>query len=336
VTGKWSSSRPSLLGSIMNTPKIVYASEEMELAISTAKQIAQTSSPVLIEGESGTGKELIARLIHTSSRRRDRTFVAVNCGAIPETLFESELFGYRAGAFTGAVRDRQGIFEAADGGTLFLDEIGDLSPPMQAKFLRVLQEREVRRVGDTRSSTVDVRVIAATNRVLEQEMRHGRFREDLFFRISVLRLYLPPLRRRTEDIPILSRYFAAKYASRLGKAVPGVSSDVLNLFRDYAWPGNVRELENELHRMVALSNDGLPLSTTMVSSRITEYVSQKLDSVGNGRLKMRLASYEKQIIKEAMERYGWNKTRAAKHLGLTRQGLHRKLHRLNISKSESG
>jgi transcriptional regulator with PAS, ATPase and Fis domain len=322
----------------MQRGDIVFASEAMEATIRTARGVASTSSPVLIEGESGTGKELIARLIHSLSDRRERPFIPVNCGAIPETLFESEAFGHRAGAFTGAIRDKQGIFETASGGTLFLDEIGDLPRPLQAKCLRVLQENELRRVGDTRLSRIDVRLISATNRDLEREMKAGRFREDLFFRIGVIRIHIEPLRRRKEDIPALVRHFAAKHAGRLGKHVPRISKEVLMLFEKYAWPGNARELENEIHRIVALFNDGRPVTALGVSPRIVECAGRRdrEDHSGNcGELKMKLACYERQIIKEALNRYGWNKTRTARHLGLTRQGLHRKLRRLRIRGHES-
>jgi transcriptional regulator with PAS, ATPase and Fis domain len=313
---------------------IVYVSDEMARAVGTSKDMARTSAPVLIEGESGTGKELIARLIHGFSRRSSRVFVPVNCGAIPETLFESEFFGHRAGAFTGALRDKPGIFETAHGGTVFLDEIGDLSMPMQAKILRVLQEKEVRRVGDTGPITVDMRVIAATNKDLDREMHAGRFREDLFFRIGVLRIRLAPLRGRRDDIPVLARHFAGLYARRLGKEVPLFSDEVWDMFESYPWPGNVRELENEIHRIVALARDGRPVSCRQISSRISEHFESERDADENGRLKERLAVYERQIIKEALDLYGWNKTHAARHLGLTRQGLHRKLDRLSITKDE--
>lgn len=318
----------------MRIPEIVYVSDTMARAIRTSKQIARTSAPVLVEGESGTGKELVARVIHDSSRRSSRPFVPVNCGAIPEALFESEFFGYRAGAFTGAVRDKPGIFEIANGGTAFLDEIGDLPLSMQAKILRALQEREVRRVGDTRPTRVDIRVIAATNKDLEKEMQAGRFREDLFFRITVLRLRLAPLRKRRDDIPVLAIHFARKYARRMGKEEPRFSRNVWDLFARYPWPGNVRELENEIHRIVALASDGRPIGRDHLSGRIAEYLEYDESPGCDGRLKERLAFYEKQIIMETLDRYDWNKTRAARHLGLTRQGLHRKLNRLSITRDE--
>jgi transcriptional regulator with PAS, ATPase and Fis domain len=318
----------------MEFQDIVYVSREMDEAVRTAKRIARTSAPVLIEGESGTGKELIARLIHRHSHRAAKPFVPVNCGAIPESLFESEFFGYRAGAFTGAVKDKPGIFEAADGGTAFLDEIGDLSISMQAKILRVLQEREVRRVGDTRTGRIDIRVIAATNKDLEREICAARFREDLFFRVGVLRICLTPLRQRRSDIPVLIDHFAAKYARRIGKEVPRLGVEVIDMLKRYSWPGNVRELENEVHRMVALADDGRPVGRGLVSGRILAHLGGDGTEEGNGRLKERLAGFEKQIIMETLDLYGWNKTRTARHLGLTRQGLHRKIHRLSITRDE--
>jgi len=318
----------------MNNPKIVYVSREMGGVVATAKRMARTSSPVLIEGESGTGKELVARLVHASGERSKMPFVAVNCGAIPEGLFESELFGYRSGAFTGAVRNKPGIFEAADGGTIFLDEIGDLSPAAQAKCLRVLQEKEVRRVGETRPRRIDVRVIAATNRLLEREMKAGRFREDLYFRIGVLRLVIPPLRDRPEDIEVLSAFFASGYARQLGRDVPQIAPEALEVLCLYSWPGNVRELENEIHRMVALSGEGSTLGPELISSRVRRGIGLRPGDGQKGRLKARLVSYEKEIIKETLDLYGWNKTRTARHLGLTRQGLHRKLSRLRIYRTD--
>jgi transcriptional regulator with PAS, ATPase and Fis domain len=318
----------------MKPPEIVFASKAMELVIDTTRRIARTSSPVLIEGESGTGKELIARLIHSLSERSHKPFVPVNCGAVPETLFESEFFGYKAGAFTGAVRDKPGIFEAANGGTLFLDEIGDLSPAMQSKCLRVLQENELRRIGDTRVSTVDIRFVSATNKKLEQEMRTSRFREDLYFRIGVLRLSIEPLRERREDIPVLCDHFAAKHALRLGKEPPNLAGEVISLFLDYEWPGNVRELENEIHRMVALSHDGTHVSCFQVSPRILNSVRRATLRGTRGELKAKLELCEKEIITDALDKCGWNRSRAARHLGLSRQGLYRKIQRLGIRRHE--
>jgi two-component system response regulator HupR/HoxA len=287
----------------MDPGDLVYASDQMRFAVETAKQVAYAPVPVLIEGESGTGKELIARLIHRSSPRSGGPFVPVNCGAIPPTLFESELFGHKAGSFTGARRNRPGLFEVASGGTLFLDEIGELSPAVQAKLLRALQEG-----------------------------RASRFREDLFFRISVVRIFLEPLRTRRDDIPALMRHFIRKHAALLHKHEPAFTDDIVALFKQYPWPGNVRELENEVQKLVVLASDGRPLGVSMVSRRIRDGARGNPACRDGRALREKVASFERGVIKETLERYGWNKTRAAEYLGMTRQGLHRKLRRLRISR----
>ncbi len=318
----------------MDSRDLVYASEHMRFAVETARQVAYAPVPVLIEGESGTGKELIAKLIHSASPRSEGPFVPVNCGAIPPALFESELFGHRKGAFTGARRTRAGLFEVASGGTLFLDEIGELSPAMQAKLLRVLQEGSVRRVGDDHLRQVDARIVAATNKELEAEMRAKRFREDLFFRIGVVRIFLEPLRARKEDILALLKHFAGKHAGLLGKHAPVFAEDLVALFTKYSWPGNVRELENEVQKLVVLASDGKPLGASRVSRRIREGARRRAAAEDGGALRERVACFEREVIKETLERYGWNKTQAAKYLGITRQGLHRKLRKLRISRAE--
>lgn len=314
--------------------EIVWASPKMASAVDLAIQFAHVCSPVLIEGESGTGKELIARLIHEESNYSKGEFVGVNCAAIPESLFESEFFGHKTGAFTGAITDKPGLFEVARGGTLFLDEIADLPLAMQAKCLRVLQEKTIRRIGETRTRPVDFRLICATNRKLESEMKRGKFREDLFFRISVLRIHLEPLRSRPEDIPLLLDYFSTRYANLLKKPCPRVSSEALELLQSYHWPGNVRELENEVHRLVAISRDGKPLGVDLISKRIVESVIAQ-GPVEQCSLKEKLRSYERQLIKEALDSHGWNKSRVADYLGLTRQGLYKKLLRLGITREDS-
>jgi two-component system response regulator HupR/HoxA len=317
----------------MKNRELVFASKEMELVVRTARAVAPAASPVLIEGESGTGKELIARLIHRASPRSHKPFVAVNCGALPEALFESELFGHVAGSFTGAIRDKRGIFEIADGGVLFLDEIGDLALASQAKLLRVLQESEFRRVGDTRTTGLDVRVISATNKDLEEEMKRKRFREDLFFRIGVLRITVEPLRRRRADISPLAEHFAAKHAAVQGRQPPSVTPAVLALLEKYAWPGNVRELENEIQRLIAFSPDGT-MDANYVSRRIRECAFGDGQGRPGGSLRDKVAFFERRIIRETLERYSWNKTETARHLGLTRQGLHRKVRKLGILRDD--
>lgn len=318
----------------MDSRDLIYASEHMRFAVETARQVAYAPVPVLIEGESGTGKELIAKLIHSASPRSDGPFVPVNCGAIPSSLFESELFGHRAGAFTGARRDRCGLFEVASGGTLFLDEIGELPPTMQAKLLRVLQEGKVRRVGDDHSRDIDTRIVAATNKELEVEMRANRFREDLFFRISVVRIFLEPLRTRRDDIVVLVKHFAQKHSGLLGKHEPAFTVDLVALFTRYSWPGNVRELENEVQRLVVLASDGRPLGVSSVSRRIRNGARRSIAAGDSSALRERVACFEREVIKETLERYAWNKTKAARYLGITRQGLHRKLRKLRISRDK--
>jgi len=232
---------------------IVGRSPRMQEVFKLVERVARTSSTVLIQGESGTGKELIARAIHFSSARSDERFLSINCGAMPESLLESELFGHERGAFTGAVRDKKGLFQEANRGTLFLDEIGDMSPTMQVKLLRALQDRVIRRVGGTSEEPVDVRIITATNKDIAERIVTGEFREDLFYRINVLPIQLPPLRERREDIPLLAQHFLSKFGENLEQPPKRISADAMHLLESYSWPGNVRELENLIERAVALS-----------------------------------------------------------------------------------
>jgi two-component system response regulator PilR (NtrC family) len=225
--------------------------------------VSATTSTVLITGESGTGKELVARAVHSHSSRRDRPFVALNCGAVPETLLESELFGHMRGAFTGADTNKKGLIEAAEGGTIFLDEIGEMNATMQVKLLRVLQERRFRRLGGTEETTADIRIIAATNQDLPRLVAEGRFREDLFYRINVIQMHLPPLRDRPEDVPLLAEHFLAKFAEQMRKPVRSISHDALELLERHSWPGNVRELENVIERAVALERSAAVLPETL-------------------------------------------------------------------------
>lgn len=244
----WDDDRESLYGLIGQSP-------QMQQVLQLIRNLSHSTSNVLIQGESGTGKELVAKAICNSSPRADRPFVVINCSALAETLLESELFGHVKGAFTGAVKDKEGLFHVADGGTIFLDEIGEISPPVQVKLLRVLQDGEARPLGASVTQHVDVRVIAATNQDLLQMMRQGRFREDLYYRLNVISIHLPPLRERREDIPLLAYHFLKKYAEKTGKDIETIAKDALEALQDYPWVGNVRELENVIERAVVLTAD---------------------------------------------------------------------------------
>ncbi len=303
------------------------------------ERVAPYDLSVMVTGESGTGKEMIARAIHYESRRASKPFITENCGALPDTLLESELFGYKRGAFTGAVEDRVGLFQQADGGTLFLDEIGETSPAFQVKLLRVLQEGEFRPLGSNRAVTVDVRVIAATNRDLEEDVRTGRFREDLYYRLATIALHVPALRERTMDLPLLLQRLLDSSCQALGKRVDGFSDEALAALTAYAWPGNVRELQNEILRMVALA-DAPQLGADLLSPRV---LRQPRAAAGggaawtaelSGNLKERMDQLEMHVLKEAMGRHRGNKSRAARELGLSRVGLRAKLGRHGLEVGE--
>ncbi len=309
---------------------IVGASPAMLDVYKMVARVAPTMSTVLVVGESGTGKELVARAIHTHSPRATGAFVAVNCTALTESLLESELFGHAKGAFTGAVASKRGIFEEAQGGTLFLDEIGDVGPKMQAQLLRVLQEGEIRRVGGTEAVNVDVRVVAATNRELEDEVKAGRFREDLYFRINVVTIRLPPLRERPSDIPLLVSHFLAKYAARERRTDAGVAREALALLSRYGWPGNVRELENVLERALALSKDGVILLSDLPPEIAQEAGAGGVAGAATGGLvddRPTLAELERRYIELILRETGGNKKRAAEILGIDRRTLYRTLER---------
>jgi two-component system response regulator HupR/HoxA len=292
----------------------------------------------MVTGESGTGKEMIARAIHYESRRASKAFITENCGALPDTLLESELFGYKRGAFTGAVEDRVGLFQQADGGTLFLDEIGETSPAFQVKLLRVLQEGEFRPLGSNRSLSMSMcRVIAATNRDLEDDVRTGRFREDLYYRLATIALHVPPLARPSRwDLPLLARRLLETSSTGLGKPSSGFSPEAQAAMAAYRWPGNVRELQNEILRMLALA-DTPKLGADLLSPRVKQLPASKglekelawLGSLSGG-LKERMEQLEVQVLKEAMLRHRGNKSRAAKELGLSRVGLRSKLNRYGL------
>jgi two-component system response regulator AtoC len=303
--------------------EIVAKSPAMTKAIETATKVAKHPSPVLITGESGTGKELIARLIHDESDRSRAPFIPVNCGAIPENLLESELFGYVKGAFTGAEREKPGLFEAASGGTILLDEIGDMPGTLQVKLLRVLQESEVRRLGDTRTRSVDTRLLTATNKDLEEEVRNGNFRRDLFYRIAVVPIHLVPLRQRRDEIPLLVHHFLDQYNKKLRLDVRGIDPDAMRVMLEYPWPGNVRELENTIERgLVLAEGDRITMADlpAHISNPIAAMDSPSLpdDELS---VKKHSAVLEKRLIKQALERTGGNKTRAADLLELSSRAL---------------
>jgi len=303
-----------------------------------AERIAPHDLSVLIAGESGTGKELVARAIHYASSRADRPFVVENCGALPDELLESELFGHKRGAFTGAYEDRIGLFQQADGGTIFLDEIGETSPAFQVKLLRALQEGEIRPVGSPRTLSVDVRVIAATNRELEADVQAGRFREDLYYRVAAVTLTLPPLRERVMDIEPLARAILERGRRQLGARMEGITPEAMACLEKYRWPGNARELQNEILRMLALA-DGPWLGVELLSPRVLQSVNEdappKLAVLSglDGSLKERIEQLEARILKETLTRHRWNKTRAAQELGLSRVGLRSKLARYQLDRS---
>jgi Nif-specific regulatory protein len=306
-------------------PEIVGGSAAMQRVLALVETAADSDITVLLQGETGVGKEVVARSVHRHGRRREAPFVTVNCGALPETLLESELFGYRRGAFTGATEDRAGLFEAADGGTLFLDEIGETSPATQVKLLRALQEGEIRRVGDTRTRRVDVRVLSASNRSLVGG-DEPRFREDLYYRISVFPILVPPLRERREDIPALAALFLERSSRRLGKAVAGLAPDALDRLAAYAWPGNVRELENEIERGVALAPRGGSVGLECLSERIlAPAAALPPGSRAEGPLREARAAFERAYVASVLARQQGNATQAARILGLSRQMLQRKI-----------
>jgi Nif-specific regulatory protein len=295
------------------------------------EKVQSTRATVCIEGETGTGKELIASLIHYSSPRRDKLFVAQNCAAVPENLLESELFGHKKGAFTGADSDKKGLFEVADGGTLFLDEVGEMSLGLQAKLLRVLQEGEIRPVGATTPRKVDVRIICATNRSLEKEVAEGRFRQDLYYRLKVFPIRLPPLRERRDDIPLLAEHFLKKYSSELKKSISGFTPDAQSQLGSYNWPGNVRELENEVQRLcIQVEPDHFITPDLLVSHlRQAEGVVDRI-APKKGPLKDMMEEVERFLILQCLREHDGNKTRAAEALGITREGLHKKLARFGL------
>ncbi len=315
-----------VVGEVQGFEGVVGESAAMREVMDLAARVAPFPSTVLLTGESGSGKEAVARAVHRASPRNGKAFVAVNCGAIPENLLESELFGHERGAFTGADRAREGLFEEADGGTLFLDEIGELTLPLQVKLLRVLQERQIRRVGGTGEKPVDVRVLAATARDLVDEVREGRFREDLFYRINVVQILVPPLRTRPEDVPPLAEHFMRLHARRLGVEAPPLSRELVPVLAAYTWPGNVRELENVIERALVLSGGNVGVEHLPPHVRSGRHPFQVPDDDGDLSVKRRLPALEKSLIVRALERSRGNRTKAAELLDLSVRALSYKIH----------
>jgi len=307
----------------------------MKVIYDLIKRVAKTNTNILISGESGTGKELVAKAIHTESQRKDRPFVVINCAGIPESLIEGELFGHRKGAFTGATMDKVGLFEAADKGTVFFDEIGELTPAIQVKLLRVIQERTFTRVGETTERSVDVRFISATNKNLEKEVIDGRFREDLFFRLNVINIPIPPLRERKQDLAVLAQYFLKKYSAEFEKDIKKLSTFALDILGNYPFPGNVRELENIIERSVALetSNIVLPQSLTLSNFKKTKVMEdRRRNDIGPDGINLDevMTELEKEYMLKAMELAQGSKQKAAELLGLSERSLRYRMEKLGL------
>jgi transcriptional regulator with GAF, ATPase, and Fis domain len=323
--------------------RIVGQSRRMEQVLQQLGKVVDTRVTVLVEGETGTGKELFASAIHYRSQRKDKLFVAQNCAAFPENLLESELFGHKRGAFTGATEEKKGLFEIADGGTLFLDEVGEMPLALQAKLLRVLQEGEIRAIGAAAPRRVNVRIVAATNRNLEKEVAEGRFREDLYYRLKVFPLRVPALRERREDVPLLAAHFLERYTREFGREIAGFTQPALELLQAYAWPGNVRELENEVQRAVIQADGEKFITPELLSARVRTGDVQATEQApelspaddseeddGSGTLREMMDRVEKRILARTLLAHGNNKTSAARALGITREGLHKKLKGLGM------
>lgn len=323
------------LGTRYSFGQLIGKSKAMREVYDLVEKVASSKVNVLLSGESGTGKEMVAKAIHYNSQRADRPFVAINCGAIPENLLESELFGHEKGSFTGAIQNKEGLFEVADGGTLFLDEIGELPPIMQVKLLRVLQDQELRRVGGTKSIHIDVRVVAATNKNLEDEVAEGNFREDLYYRLNVIRIVLPPLRRRREDIPLLIEHFFEKFVAG-GKMT--VAEDAMTHLLDYHWPGNVRELQNVIERCSVLGQ-----KEQLTLNCLPDHVKRRLSESAGGVVELpdsgfdldeHLATIEKDILIRALEKNGGIRKKAAEYLNISFRSIRYRLSKFGLGEGD--
>lgn len=322
---------------------IVGISEKMQEVYRLLLRVAPTNSTVLITGESGTGKELIARAIHYHSLRKERQFIPVDCGVLSENLLESELFGHVKGSFTGAIVTKPGLFEVADGGTLFLDEIGNISLAMQSKLLRFIQEREFTPVGGTKIKKVDVRLIAATNKNLQEKIREGTFREDLFYRLNIVPIHLPPLRERPEDIPLLAEHFLLKYCREMRKNLKKMSPSFLDLLKQYSWPGNVRELENVMERIVIMTDEEeiqpkhFPIQFKETEEKISFQIPKTSEELKELKKQLRdkaIEEVEKMFVLQALARNDWNITKSAKEVGMLRQNFQALMRKYNIRPKE--
>jgi len=312
---------------------MIGSSREMSKVFAVIKKVADTPANILILGESGTGKELVARAIHANSSRSKMPFMPINSGGIPENLLESELFGYMKGSFTGAYADRAGLFELAKGGTIFLDEIGELPPVLQVKLLRVVQEKTFRRIGGGEDIKVDVRIISATHQNLKERVKKGEFREDLYFRLNVIPIHMPPLRERKEDIPLLTRHFIEKYAREFGKEVRMISSYAMELLMQYPFPGNIRELENIIERGVAMESSNIILPESLVLADQTDEDDGESDfniPDSGFDLNVQLEKFERRIIEKALEKTKGSKTKAAELLGVTFDSLRYRIEKLGV------
>jgi DNA-binding NtrC family response regulator len=303
---------------------IIGTGPRMQEIYNLIAKVADTDSTILIQGESGTGKELVARALHFNSSRQHQPFVAINCSALPENLLESELFGHKKGAFTGAVQDKIGLFEEAEMGTIFLDEVNSMAQPLQTKLLRVLQERQIRRVGETKSTAINVRVLAATNEGLLEKTKEGGFREDLYYRLAVIPFEMPPLRERLDDIPLLVNHFLQKNASQTGAEVKKVEPPVLEMLAKYNWPGNVRELENAIERACALCDEGI-IRVSDLPPHLVRQAMQRDEAPMGKRLDEFVHDQERQYIEETVKYCGGSREKAAKMLGISMATLYRKM-----------